>query len=157
FNADTPYSLMHMHINELPPAIRLINPALPQGVQNVIEIALAKNPSDRYASAGEFSAAFQQALATQAVPADPDAELPTILVNPALDATESPQKATQSRNRLLLALASAALLVLALGAFILPPGRQGLSPSATSLAVVLEASTSPSPLATVTAVKPSAP
>jgi serine/threonine protein kinase/type II secretory pathway pseudopilin PulG len=62
FRAETPYQIMHRHIYEAPPSLRSQGIALPVAVDRVISKALAKNPDERFFSAGELAAAFHQAL-----------------------------------------------------------------------------------------------
>jgi serine/threonine-protein kinase len=66
FNADTAFGMMHKHVNEQPP-IRNLGPEFPVGIERVLTTALAKNPEQRYSSAGEMSAGFKAALAGQPV------------------------------------------------------------------------------------------
>lgn len=58
FEADTSWTLIFKHINEPPPAITGIQPA----VQKVIERALAKNPDLRYQSARALAADYMDAI-----------------------------------------------------------------------------------------------
>jgi WD40 repeat protein len=62
FEAETPFSLIMKHVNELPPPPTTINPDLPQAVEQVILRALSKNPADRYQRAGEFALALREAV-----------------------------------------------------------------------------------------------
>ncbi|MBX3063403.1 MAG: serine/threonine-protein kinase [Anaerolineae bacterium] len=61
FNATTPPAMMYQHLNEPPRPVTQLRPDLPQRLETVINKALEKNPRDRFASAGEFAAAFKQA------------------------------------------------------------------------------------------------
>ncbi len=54
--------LMHQHLSAPVPPIRNFNAALPEGVGNVLERALAKRPADRFPSIADFATAFGQAL-----------------------------------------------------------------------------------------------
>src|SRR5258708_4592245 len=62
FRAETPYSMMHMHVNEQPPPVREQRAELPPGIDQIISKALAKDPDKRYASAGALAEAFKSAL-----------------------------------------------------------------------------------------------
>jgi len=61
---DTPYQdtepmrLMMKHIMEPTPKLSTVLPDAPQGLEGVIMQAMAKDPKDRYASAGDFSRAL---------------------------------------------------------------------------------------------------
>ena len=67
FEAETPMAVLLKHINDPLPPPRSLNPALPEAVERVILKALAKNPDDRYATAGDLTQALQAALSGEAV------------------------------------------------------------------------------------------
>jgi len=52
FTGETPVSVAYQHASTPAPLIRTINPDLPEGVEVMLAVALAKNPDDRYQSAG---------------------------------------------------------------------------------------------------------
>ncbi|HSL29973.1 MAG TPA: protein kinase [Anaerolineales bacterium] len=58
FEADTSWTVIFKHINEPPPPIIGVQPA----VQKVIEHALAKNPDSRYQTARAFAADYMDAI-----------------------------------------------------------------------------------------------
>src|SRR5215207_7168075 len=58
FEADTPYQLMHKHLYEEPTPPQAWRSDLPLTVNVVLMKAMAKEPSDRFESAGEFARAF---------------------------------------------------------------------------------------------------
>ncbi len=62
YNADTPFAIVLKHISEPLPSPRAVRPALPEGVEQVILKALAKDPADRYQTMASMVAAFQQAV-----------------------------------------------------------------------------------------------
>lgn len=59
FSGTTAASVMMMHLVNPVPHIYDRNNSLPVGIQAVLEIALAKNPKDRFQTAGEFARAIQ--------------------------------------------------------------------------------------------------
>ena len=67
FSADTPVAVLLKHISDEPPSPRLIVPQLPDLIDGVFVRALAKNPRDRFASAGGFAKAIEVALASAAL------------------------------------------------------------------------------------------
>ncbi len=58
FDADTAMATALMHVNAPMPSLREFNPALPVALEPIIEKALAKDPADRYSTAGELAKAF---------------------------------------------------------------------------------------------------
>lgn len=55
FDADSPVGVAMQHVNAVPPPPTQINPNLPPEVDRFIEVALAKDPADRFSSAGELA------------------------------------------------------------------------------------------------------
>jgi Tol biopolymer transport system component len=68
FVADTPMGIVMQHILDPLPPPRSLNPAIPEAVEQVVCKALAKDPSDRFASAGEMAAALKQAVTAGIAP-----------------------------------------------------------------------------------------
>ncbi|MEV3960043.1 protein kinase [Nocardia sp. NPDC050193] len=71
FGDTDPARQMHDHLTTPPPSVRALVPGIPVELDRVIARALAKNPDDRYRTAGEFARAAQGALpgaATVSVP-----------------------------------------------------------------------------------------
>ncbi len=62
FPGDSAPAIMWAHVVEPPPSPRSVVPTLPAELDTVINRGLAKNPDDRYASAGELARAFQGVL-----------------------------------------------------------------------------------------------
>jgi eukaryotic-like serine/threonine-protein kinase len=63
FQSDSQYSLMTAHLNETPPAPITLRSDLPAGLNDIIMMAIAKDPAKRFQSAD----AFRAALSTVAV------------------------------------------------------------------------------------------
>ncbi|MDF0531483.1 serine/threonine-protein kinase [Tsukamurella sp. 8F] len=61
FDTTVTGALMLAHINQMPPSIRLKRPDLSPEVDYVLQRALAKNPADRFQTAGEFASALSAA------------------------------------------------------------------------------------------------
>src|SRR5262249_23062723 len=70
FTDETPWRLISAHLTQTPPPVADVVAALPRGISEAITRALSKDPDDRFASAGTFVSALEQAVA--------DARTPTI-------------------------------------------------------------------------------
>lgn len=68
FTADGTAAQIWAHLNEAPPKASPLNPAVPAALDDVIAKGMAKNPADRYATAGAFAQAAAQALTAPATP-----------------------------------------------------------------------------------------
>ncbi|MFI6867290.1 protein kinase [Nocardia sp. NPDC050406] len=76
FPAQNMSELIRAHLSQLPPPATRLRPGIPQAFDAVIARALAKNPNDRYYTAGEFAAAARNALMGGPVAAPPTEHLP---------------------------------------------------------------------------------
>ncbi len=153
FSADTPFRIMHMHIYEPVPPARSMRPDLPPAIESVLQRALAKDPNQRFASAGELAAAFREALAApaaKAAAASGEVSSVSAISRPAVPAR--------------LGLAAIAIVIVLIGglAAILAGARGGSPTSAPTLtateraAVAILPTFTPTPTATRT-VAPSSP
>ena len=131
FDDETEYGIKKLHVETPPPDLSTLKPSLPPALVQAVHTALSKNPDDRFASAGLFLKAIQEATpgvvptASTAAPV-PASRLTTIEPVragtgsapppvPATSRTPSPfAKLLQGRN-LPITLAAAAILVLAVG------------------------------------------
>ncbi len=110
--ADLP-ALMGAHLNGAIPAPSSQRPGLPASLDDVIRWGLAKDPADRYATAGELARAAEAAVSRSAesigAPADPGwvaAVTPTqVAQRPAgaVPATPSPGSRTRTKKRAVIA------------------------------------------------------
>lgn len=83
----------HLHAN--PPSLRKRNPNIPPALEEVIMIALSKQPAQRFPSVGDFVSDFERALrrpAARTVPERPISARPT-RANPALASHKSQRTA----------------------------------------------------------------
>src|SRR5579864_5119476 len=62
FVAETPIAVLLQHLQDAPPSVLDARPDLPLAVGGVITKALAKDPNERYLSAGALAQAFRQAF-----------------------------------------------------------------------------------------------
>jgi serine/threonine protein kinase len=66
FYADSAYAIVHGHIYKEVPSASQTNPKLPRAVDDVMNVALAKNPAGRYETASEMVQAFARAMSADA-------------------------------------------------------------------------------------------
>jgi len=76
FQADSAMTLMMMHVNDPVPNLRELNPDIPDDLVAVINKALAKDPNDRYQTAGQMASALR-AVASSAKSAGTSIEMPS--------------------------------------------------------------------------------
>ena len=76
-HAETPFAIVLKRVTEPLPIPRTLNPDIPEAVERVILKALARDPAERFSSAGEMAAALKKAASAIA---------PTV---PALETAES--------------------------------------------------------------------
>ena len=68
FTGESPTVIMMKQVQDPPPSIRDVRPEIPATVSRIILKALAKQPADRFQTAGELSAALNQAAREVAEP-----------------------------------------------------------------------------------------
>ncbi|MEO6891290.1 MAG: serine/threonine-protein kinase [Ktedonobacteraceae bacterium] len=62
FKGNTPLAVAARHLQEPPPSLHQVNPAIPPSVSEVVQKALAKRREDRYPSAGALAQALRTAI-----------------------------------------------------------------------------------------------
>ncbi|NWG18192.1 MAG: protein kinase, partial [Chloroflexi bacterium] len=65
FEANTPFALMHKHLNEEPTPLAMWRADLPDTIKPVLDRAMAKTARERFPSTRDFAAAFEQAIRGQ--------------------------------------------------------------------------------------------
>lgn len=97
YNATTPIGLAYKHVIEPIPQLQLLKADLPEGFQAVIDKAMAKQPADRYQTAGELAKDLHRlVIGTEpqiTVPVPPPVG-PTVVVTPEPAATPAPAATT---------------------------------------------------------------
>jgi eukaryotic-like serine/threonine-protein kinase len=71
FQGDSPVAVAYQHVRESAPVPSSINPSVPRALDSIVMKALAKNPMNRYQSAGDMRADLQRALADRPIAAEP--------------------------------------------------------------------------------------
>jgi len=77
-NAETPFAIVLKRVTEPLPIPRTLNPNIPEAVERVILKALAREPSERFSSAGEMAEALKKA-ASAVAPTVTALEMPEIV------------------------------------------------------------------------------
>ncbi len=175
FDAETPIPVIVKHMYHPLPSPRSINPNIPQRVEAVLGKALAKTPAERYQSVEEFindleaAAAIQQAI-PEAAPPPPAARqtrpMPASGTSPPVPTpTPAPQRRETMRLTLVavILVALVGLLICSVVAFFLLGGRDlllramatptqlaAMTPTPTSIAALLTATSPSVPTATDT-------
>jgi eukaryotic-like serine/threonine-protein kinase len=114
FEGDTPLSIAYKHVRENPAPPSTNNPDVPQVLDAVVMKALAKNPDNRYQSAGEFRDDLQRFLSGQPVHATPLLATATPSTQVLDEAGEAPPEEKKRWPAILLILLGLALLALIL-------------------------------------------
>ncbi len=146
FTGDTPATLMYQHLNEPPPPLHNLRADLPASLEKVLIKAMAKQPDQRYQSAGAFAAAFREGM-TGTPPTEnaqeatvPPTSLPPITPLSALETSvDLPKSASRDASRrggrgftMLVGMAALALIVI--GAIVLiGRGGEQITPTNTSV------------------------
>lgn len=99
YQAETPMAIMIKHLNDPLPPPRRLNPALHEAVERVILKALAKQPQDRYAAAGEMVRALQAAIPETVETPPAPAEADATLVSAAGTTLEAQRQETVEKER----------------------------------------------------------
>jgi hypothetical protein len=115
FEGDTSWTLIFKHINEPPPPIEGIQPA----VQKVLDQTLAKKPENRYQSARELAADYMEAIGLVSEANTLRFSLPHSTPRPATLATGRKQAPAVSMGRIA-AFTLIGLLAIGLVSFVLP-------------------------------------
>ena len=132
FTGDSPVAVAYQHVRENPPPPSTINPDVPPELDAIVLKAMAKNPANRYQSAGEMRADLIRAINGRPVEAEPVMtadEVTTVLGGPrtgqypagyGTGVTGRPPTAQPKKDRspwFWVGIIAAALLVIAAGTF----------------------------------------
>jgi WD40 repeat protein len=98
YEGDTPVGTLLAHVTEPIPDVRKLQPGLPNVVQAIIEQAMAKDPDDRFPSAGVLAEALEAAVRGEEVtglkppPPTIDAPLPAAVTLPPTPTAAKPRR-----------------------------------------------------------------
>jgi WD40 repeat protein/tRNA A-37 threonylcarbamoyl transferase component Bud32 len=92
FTGSSNVELAQKHAYELPPPLRSINPTISLAIESVVLNALAKDPTQRYASIKDFADEFEKASSALSVPAAPTAPFAQQPANPPTVPLNFPQQ-----------------------------------------------------------------
>jgi serine/threonine protein kinase len=94
FRSDTPWGVLYQQINDAPPSLSQINPTVPENVVQVLSVAIAKDPQQRFQTAEAFARALEGAMLS----ASQIDYGPTILAQPGptVIAPDNPTRPTNS-------------------------------------------------------------
>jgi serine/threonine protein kinase len=81
FEADTPYALMARHLNEKPVPVSTYRHDAPDALWEVLQCALAKAPTERYANVERFAEAFQAAVDRPSLAANTERTTPNLVAS----------------------------------------------------------------------------
>jgi serine/threonine protein kinase len=143
YEADTPMAVAIKHITDPVPQIRKINPQLSEGVDRIIQKAMAKDKNDRFATAVEMTTAIQEVARNQPTKLQTKVGLPTAQTQVgALPAVVKPAPQKKGFNVLFVILPVLALAAIAVfaGGFIWYNANQAPTPTQAQI------SSSPQPL-----------
>ena len=130
FVGDSPVAVAYQHVREVPPLPSSLRADLPRALDSVTMKALAKNPQNRYQTAGEMGADLSRILADQPVRAETaltDEERTQFIARPGaivpaagvggigFDEAEQDERRSSRRGALIWASVVAALLVVIVG------------------------------------------
>lgn len=62
FESETPFALMHKHLNEEPTPINAFRTDLAEPIRDVVKRTMAKTPEERFETCGDFATAFENAV-----------------------------------------------------------------------------------------------
>ena len=151
----TTVAVLHAQAYEEPPFLRELNPDVPEGVEAVIHRALAKDPADRYARAGEMARDLRAAMEGIAVPVVPSPAVP--MRERPIEAVPIPTRAAkappaapprpviQVKPRLPLLVGAFLLFVVLLigGVYVFTPGPTSLTTPTREVATLVSTRTTP--------------
>ena len=77
FFSPSPFVTLEMHCNKAPTPPRELNPSIPDWLERIVLMAMAKEPAERWATAGDLAAALRRGRESDPGLLQPSEEIPT--------------------------------------------------------------------------------
>jgi streptogramin lyase/predicted Ser/Thr protein kinase len=124
---DIEVGVLWAHVETPPPSLTEERPDLPREVDDVLALAMAKDPAERTAAAGDVAAGFRSALGLE----------PATVERVGLP-RRKPKRKTRRRKTLIAAIVAGVVLVAAVGTYLLTRGGgdEVAAPAANSVAMI---------------------
>jgi hypothetical protein len=102
FQGNNQATLLYQHLHDPPPPLHQWNPSIPPEVEKAVLKAMAKEPADRYQTAGDFYEALEEATRKSLPVAPARRPMEPAKARPAAPATEvrSPRAASPGKSRI---------------------------------------------------------
>ena len=98
---DTEFAVLQAHLTDPPPTVSAVRPGLPRSLDEVVATAMAKDPNDRYRTAGGLVAGFREAAtSTPSGKAEDDATRAAPALSPDMATSGARTAATHAAPRL---------------------------------------------------------
>ena len=127
FNSPTPTAVVMQHVQQAPPALRVLNASVSPAVEAVVLRALAKRPDDRFHTARDFADALTTAASGSRISLGPETVAQprfsvfapdATIMQPALHAPAAPPRPSAANGRMSgIVIGLGAALAIAVGAF----------------------------------------
>jgi serine/threonine protein kinase len=127
YSRETEFAVLRAHLEDPPPLLSSVRSDLPRALDDVIDRALAKNPGERYETAGALAAAFAAAFASDGEPTRAAATPPPVTTMSAATAAP-PTRALRGARfgaRSALVLAAIVLAIVLTGAYLATRSSNG--------------------------------
>ena len=119
FDAETPFGVLRQHVDSAPRPVRQLRPEVPAPVEQLVNRCLAKDPNQRFQTAGELAQAL--AALQETMPQSAGLQPVGVRVSPAATMVAAPVQSATGRNRSrswMLAVAGGVALLAAVGALV---------------------------------------